>query len=42
MRPRPPRGVRPKVAYPWKLSPEEGPTAHQLVGEVTAHQGKDG
>ncbi len=23
-------------------SPEDGPAAHQLVGEVTAHQGKGG
>lgn len=25
-----------------KLLPEEGLAAHQLVGEVTAHQGYDG
>ncbi len=30
------------VASIYKLSPEDGPAAHQLVGEVTAHQGLDG
>ncbi len=31
-----------RMASPWKLSPEDGPASHQLVGEVMAHQGLDG
>ncbi len=33
---------RERMASPWKLSPEDEPVSHQLVGEVTAHQGLDG
>ncbi len=31
-----------RVASTCKLSLEDGPAAHQLVGEVMAHQGLDG
>lgn len=30
-----------KLANTCKLALKEGPASHQLVGEVTAHQGKD-
>jgi hypothetical protein len=42
MRPRPLRWLRLKVASIYKLSLEDGLMHHQLVGEVTAHQGFDG
>ena len=36
------RLVRERLGLCMKLAPEDEPASHQLVGEVMAHQGKDG
>jgi hypothetical protein len=42
MSPRGLRTLREKVASVYKLSLQDEPAAHQLVGRVTAYQGDDG
>ena len=42
MRPRVPRDLWPKQASVYMLALGDEPAAHQLVGRVTAYQGKDG